>query len=125
MTPAPNPAAPNYAPNQPIGELANAIDQTFGSFGEFKTKFTEAGMKRFGSGWVWLVWTRRKKLDIRTTPNQDAPLLVNEIPILGNDLWEHAYYLKYQNRRAEYLDAWWQVINWPIANDRYRQQAIG
>jgi Fe-Mn family superoxide dismutase len=115
--------APN-AGGAPIGALADAVKQTFGSFDEFKRQFNDAGAKRFGSGWVWLVRDRLGKLAITSTPNQDSPFMVNNFPIMGNDVWEHAYYLKYQNRRNEYLDAWWNVVNWEAVNQRYLQ-AIG
>jgi superoxide dismutase, Fe-Mn family len=115
--------APN-AGGEPTGKLAKAIVKTFGSFAEFKTQFQDAGMKRFGSGWVWLAITRRGDLAITSTPNQDNPCMVSDKPILGNDLWEHAYYLTYQNRRAEYLTQWWNVVNWTVVNDRY-EKAIG
>jgi Fe-Mn family superoxide dismutase len=99
----------------PTGDLAKAIDNNFGSFDAFKEKFANAGMTRFGSGWAWLI-VKDGKLEISSTPNQDNPLMdVAEVkgqPILGVDVWEHAYYLKYQNRRAEYLTAFWNVVNW-------------
>jgi superoxide dismutase, Fe-Mn family len=104
---------------KPTGQLAAAIDNTFGSFDKFKQAFETAGTKRFGSGWVWLVKTPQGQLEITTTPNQDSPLTEGALPILGNDLWEHAYYLKYQNRRPEYLKAWWNVVNWPKADQRF------
>ncbi len=107
--------------SEPIGELATAITKDFGSIEEFKKQFVEAGMQRFGSGWVWLAITRKGNLAISTTPNQDNPCMVSDIPILGNDLWEHAYYLTYQNRRAEYLAQWWNVVNWTAVNDRYKK----
>jgi Fe-Mn family superoxide dismutase len=105
---------------EPTGAIGDAIKGTFGSFADFQTAFNEAGTKRFGSGWVWLVRTKGGKLEILSTPNQDSPLLseYNSYPILGNDVWEHAYYLKYQNKRADYLKAWWNVINWTAVNDR-------
>jgi superoxide dismutase, Fe-Mn family len=103
----------------PTGAIAAAITKTFGSFAEFKKQFNEAGMKRFGSGWVWLVRSKTGKLQVMTMANQDNPLLEGLFPIMGNDLWEHAYYLLYQNRRADYLDAWWNVVNWPEVNNRY------
>jgi superoxide dismutase, Fe-Mn family len=103
----------------PTGEIATAITQTFGNFTNFKQQFNEAGMKRFGSGWAWLVRTPAGKLQVMTTANQDSPLLEGFFPIMGNDLWEHAYYLLYQNRRADYLEAWWNVINWSEVNKRY------
>lgn len=101
-------------PTEPSGDLAKALKDVFSSFDNFKAKFEEAGLKLFGSGWVWLVVTPAKKLEIMTTLNQDTPLSAGALPILGNDVWEHAYYLKYQNRRGEYLKAWWQVVNWDI-----------
>jgi Fe-Mn family superoxide dismutase len=110
--------APNAGGN-PIGALADAINNRFGSFDAFQTQFNDAGNKRFGSGWVWLVRTRLGNLDIITTPNQDSPYMVSNLPILGNDVWEHAYYLTYQNRRADYLQAWWNVVNWEAVNQRY------
>ncbi|MBD3883028.1 superoxide dismutase [Phormidium tenue FACHB-886] len=103
------------------GELAEAIDSTFGSADQFKQKFVEAGVKQFGSGWVWLVLDGDRKLQITSTPNQDSPITAGHLPILGNDVWEHAYYLKYQNRRPEYLNAWWNVVNWQEVNRRYQQ----
>lgn len=110
---------------QPVGELAKAIDQTFGGFASFQEKFTQAAMGRFGSGWAWLIW-KNGQLLITSTPNQDNPLMdvVEEaargIPILGLDVWEHAYYLKYQNRRADYIKAWWNVVNWEEAEKNFR-----
>jgi Fe-Mn family superoxide dismutase len=113
--------APN-AGGKPSGKLAESIDADFGSFDAFKEKFTAAGMGRFGSGWAWLV-EQDGKLLISSTPNQDNPLMdvaeVKGTPILGVDVWEHAYYLKYQNRRPEYLAAFWNVINWQEVNKRY------
>ena len=109
------------AGGEPIGELATAIVKDVGSIDDFKKQFVEAGMQRFGSGWVWLAITRKGNLAISSTPNQDNPLMVSGIPILGNDLWEHAYYLTYQNRRAEYLAQWWNVVNWNAVNDRYKK----
>ena len=103
----------------PEGELAAAIDDTFGSFADFKTKFEAAGVARFGSGWVWLI-EDAGALSIVSTANQDSPVTDGKKVILGNDVWEHAYYLKYQNRRPEYLSAWWNVVNWEKA-----QQAFG
>ncbi|MCY7392625.1 MAG: superoxide dismutase [Leptolyngbyaceae cyanobacterium CAN_BIN12] len=103
----------------PTGAIASVIQQSFGSFDTFKQQFNEAGMKRFGSGWAWLVRTKDGKLQIISTANQDSPLLEGSYPIMGNDLWEHAYYLLYQNRRADYLTAWWNVINWDEVNKRY------
>jgi superoxide dismutase, Fe-Mn family len=101
----------------PTGEIASRIQAQFGSFDAFKTQFNEAGTKLFGSGWVWLV-NRQGKLEIITTSNQDSPISQGLYPIMGNDVWEHAYYLNYQNRRVDYLSAWWNVINWTEVNTR-------
>ncbi|MBF2002781.1 MAG: superoxide dismutase [Synechococcales cyanobacterium M58_A2018_015] len=112
------------APNSggtPSGELATALDQTFGSFDAFKQQFNQAGAGQFGSGWVWLAMNPQGQLQIVTTSNQDSPILENLYPILGNDVWEHAYYLQYQNRRPEYLDRWWNVVNWPEVERRFAQ----
>ena len=106
---------------EPTGDIANAITSTFGSFDAFKTAFNDAGVKQFGSGWAWLTLGQDGKLQISSTPNQDSPLLNGVYPILGNDVWEHAYYLKYQNRRPEYLSNWWNVVNWDEINKRYAQ----
>lgn len=105
---------------QPVGEIAQAINQTFSSFDNFKQQFNEAGASRFGSGWVWLVRNLQGQLQITTTPNQDNPIMEGSFPILGNDIWEHAYYLRYQNRRAEYLTNWWNVVNWQEVNRRFQ-----
>ena len=108
---------------EPTGVLADAIHSTFGSFADFKTKVSEAGATRFGSGWAWLIVTPDKKLAVTSTPNQDNPLMdiaeVKGTPVLGIDVWEHAYYLKYQNRRPEYLAAIWNVINWNHVSELY------
>jgi Fe-Mn family superoxide dismutase len=96
---------------EPTGPLAEAIKSTFTDFATFKTKIKEAGLARFGSGWSWLVLANGK-LQIVSTANQDSPLMSGQTPILGVDVWEHAYYLRYQNRRADYLEAWWKVVNW-------------
>jgi Fe-Mn family superoxide dismutase len=108
---------------EPTGALADAIKSTFGSFADFKTKLSEAGATRFGSGWAWLIVTADKKLAITSTPNQDSPLMdiaeVKGTPVLGIDVWEHAYYLKYQNRRPDYLAAIWNVINWNHVAELY------
>lgn len=103
----------------PTGAIATAINTNFGSFDKFKTQFNEAGTKVFGSGWAWLVRSKDGKLQIISTPNQDNPIVQGLYPIMGNDVWEHAYYLKYQNRRPEYLSAWWNVINWAEVNQRF------
>jgi Fe-Mn family superoxide dismutase len=103
----------------PSGPLAEAITKAFGSFKDFKTKFNDAGLKQFGSGWAWLVGNRSGELQVISTPNQDSPISQGLYPIMGNDVWEHAYYLKYNNRRGEYLDAWWNVVNWDEINKRF------
>lgn len=107
----------------PKGALLDAINSAFGNFEEFKTKFTQAGATRFGSGWAWLIVGADKKLAISSTPNQDNPLMdiaeVKGTPILGMDVWEHAYYLKYQNRRPDYMGAFFNVINWDAVAERY------
>ncbi len=106
---------------EPTGNLASAIQQVFGSFDAFKTAFNDAGTKRFGSGWAWLVLDTNGKLQVISTANQDSPLMSGMYPVMGNDVWEHAYYLKYQNRRPEYLNAWWNVVNWDAIAHRYEQ----
>ena len=106
---------------EPTGELASAITSTFGSFDAFKAAFNDAGTKRFGSGWAWLVADRSGGLQVISTANQDSPLTDGLYPVMGNDVWEHAYYLKYQNRRPEYLAAWWNVLNWDEIAKRYSQ----
>lgn len=103
----------------PSGELAKELDATFGSFAEFKAKLKTAGLGRFGSGWAWLIANRDGSLAIVSTPNQDNPLMEGKYAILGVDVWEHAYYLNYQNRRADYLDAWWSVVNWDVVAKLY------
>jgi superoxide dismutase, Fe-Mn family len=110
------------AGGEPSGPLADEIRKTFGSFDEFKTKFNDAGVKQFGSGWVWLVRGNDNKLQIISTPNQDNPLMQGLWPIMGNDLWEHAYYLKYKNARADYLKAWWAVANWKEIEKRFQKR---
>lgn len=109
----------------PKGELLDAINAAFGSFEEFKTKFSEAGATRFGSGWAWLSVGTDKKLVVSSTPNQDSPLMdiveVKGTPILGMDVWEHAYYLKYQNRRPDYIAAFWNVVNWDAVAELYKK----
>ncbi|WP_009634185.1 superoxide dismutase [Synechocystis sp. PCC 7509] len=109
--------APN-AGGEPTGAIAQAISENFGDFESFKQKFNDAGTKQFGSGWVWLVRTNDGKIEITSSPNQDNPMSGGHFPIMGNDVWEHAYYLKYQNRRAEYLKQWWNVVNWDEVNNR-------
>ena len=103
---------------EPSGDLASAIKSAFGSFADFKTKFTQAGITRFGSGWAWLL-LRDGKLVVESTANQDNPIMDGGKPILGLDVWEHAYYLKYQNRRPDYIEAWWNTVNWAQAADNY------
>jgi len=103
----------------PSGELASAINATFTDFNNFKAKIKEAALGRFGSGWAWLVKDPAGKLSILSTANQDSPLMQGLTPILGIDVWEHAYYLRYQNRRADYVDAWWNVVNWNEVAKRF------
>ena len=103
---------------EPSGDLGGAINSAFGSFADFKTKFAAAGATRFGSGWAWLL-LRDGKLAIESTANQDNPVMDGGKPILGLDVWEHAYYLKYQNRRPDYIEAWWNTVNWSQAADNY------
>ena len=104
----------------PIGNLASAINSTFQSFDNFKQQVTTAGTGRFGSGWAWLV-KRGQKLEVISTANQDSPIMEGAFPVIGGDVWEHAYYLKYQNRRPDYLAAWWNVVNWKVAEDRFNR----
>ena len=103
---------------EPKGELQQAINSAFGSFAEFKTKFNQAATTRFGSGWAWLQ-IKGGKLGIESYPNQDNPLMSGAKPVMGLDVWEHAYYLKYQNRRPEYIEAWWNVVNWDAIAEQY------
>ena len=112
-----NPAGKQSAP---VGNLASAINSTIGGFDKFKEQFKAAATGRFGSGWAWLV-KRGQKIEIISTANQDSPIMEGAFPILGLDVWEHAYYLKYQNRRPDYVDAWWNVLNWKIAEDRFNR----
>ncbi|MDQ3697009.1 MAG: superoxide dismutase [Gemmatimonadota bacterium] len=98
---------------EPGGDVGDAIKESFGDFAKFKEQFAAAATGRFGSGWAWLVAERGGKLSIQSTPNQDTPAMEGKRAILGLDVWEHAYYLKYQNRRADYISAWWNVVNWP------------
>ncbi len=109
------------AGGEPKGELADAIAQTFGSFQQFKEQFSAAAAGVFGSGWAWLVLDQAGKLQIITRPNQDSPYMDNLYPVMGIDVWEHAYYLKYQNRRPEYIANWWNVVNWDAVAQRYRE----
>jgi Fe-Mn family superoxide dismutase len=104
---------------EPKGELANAINAAFGNFAGFKDKLTQAGMTRFGSGWAWLIVGKDGKLAVTSTANQDNPVMEGAKPVMGVDVWEHAYYLKYQNLRKNYLDAWWNVVNWDEVSARY------
>jgi Fe-Mn family superoxide dismutase len=106
------------AGGEPKGDLAAAISSSFGSFAEFKTRFAAAGMGRFGSGWAWLV-IKDGKLGIESTPNQDNPIMSGGKPVFGLDVWEHAYYLKYQNKRADYIEAWWNVVDWNAIAGHY------
>jgi superoxide dismutase, Fe-Mn family len=108
---------------EPAGPLAEAIGKTFGGFTQFKEQFAKACVGRFGSGWAWLTLDRSGTLAIESTPNQDTPLMTGKLPILGCDVWEHAYYLKYQNRRPDYVTAWWNVVNWSEVGKRYEQVA--
>ena len=103
----------------PTGAIAEAINKTFGDFTQFQETLNDAGVKQFGSGWTWLA-LGPGGLQVLSTPNQDSPISQGLQPIMGNDVWEHAYYLKYQNRRAEYLKAWWNVVNWAEVNKRYQ-----
>ncbi len=115
----------NLSPNggdKPTGELAAAIDDAFGSFDDFKSKFEAAGAGQFGSGWAWLVLDNGA-LAVTSTPNQDNPISSGQIPLLGNDVWEHAYYLKYQNKRPDYLKAWWNTVDWTEIGERYKAES--
>jgi len=105
---------------EPEGQLKAAIDDTFGSLDDLKSAVNDAGVKRFGSGWTWLVWDGTG-LAVLSTPNQDSPIMEDKTPLLGIDVWEHAYYLTYQNRRPDYLNAWWNVVNWPEVARRYEE----
>lgn len=105
---------------KPKGAIAQAIQKDFGSFEAFQTEFTKAGSKVFGSGWVWLVLDKSGKLQVVNLPNQDSPIMQGFSPIMGNDVWEHAYYLKYRNNRGEYLKQWWNVVNWEEVNRRFQ-----
>jgi Fe-Mn family superoxide dismutase len=103
---------------EPSGALAEAIDAAFGGFDDFKQTVVQNGVTRFGSGWTWLVWNG-SGLEAYSTPNQDSPLIEGHVPLLGNDVWEHAYYLTYRNRRPEYLEAWWNVVDWDAVAARF------
>ncbi len=103
---------------EPSGELADAINEKFGSFSDFQAKFKEAGVNRFGSGWAWLVYDG-SGVDVTSTANQDNPLMEGQTPLLGCDVWEHAYYLKYQNKRPDYIDAWWNTVDWDKVAERF------
>lgn len=107
------------AQGKPAGKFLEEIEKAFGSFADFQTKFNEAGTKRFGSGWVWLVKNKEGKLEIISTANQDNPMSEGHTPVMGNDVWEHAYYLQYKNVRPDYLKAWWNVVNWPEVEHRF------
>jgi Fe-Mn family superoxide dismutase len=109
------------AGGNPIGNIGQAINSTFGSFDTFKEKFNAAGVGRFGSGWAWLI-RKGSGIEIISTANQDSPLMEGNFPIMGCDVWEHAYYLKYQNRRPDYLAAWWNVVNWPEIEKRFNSK---
>jgi Fe-Mn family superoxide dismutase len=104
----------------PTGVIADSITEKFGSFDKFKEEFIKAATTRFGSGWAWLVLDQNKELMIYSTPNQDSPLMDGNTPVLGLDVWEHAYYLKYQNKRPDYINAFWNVVNWDEVNNRYQ-----
>ena len=108
---------------KPTGELAKKIDEDFGSFDAFKEQFEAAAKGQFGSGWAWLGIKPDGTLHIHGTPNQDSPVMSGHKPVLGIDVWEHAYYLKYQNKRPDYVSAWWNVVNWDEADRRYRNYA--
>ena len=108
------------AGGNPSGKISDEINATFSSFDKFKEEFTNAGLNRFGSGWAWLVFNNGK-LEVYSTANQDSPLMENKTPILGVDVWEHGYYLLYQNRRADYLKAWWNVVNWKQVNELFEK----
>ena len=109
---------------KPSGPLADDINKTFGDFAKFQAQLKQAGVSRFGSGWAWLVLAGGK-LQVISTPNQDSPLMNGQVPILGVDVWEHAYYLKYQNKRPDYIDAWWNTLNWSAIAERYSQSKAG
>ena len=114
------PATGQGGANKPAGKLAEAIDKAFGSFDAFKQQFAEAAKTRFGSGWAWLV-KEGDQLKVTSTANQDSPVMFGQMPLLGLDVWEHAYYLKYQNRRPDYVEAWWNVVNWDDVTARFER----
>jgi Fe-Mn family superoxide dismutase len=109
---------------KPSGPLADEISKTFGDFGAFQQQLKQAGVGRFGSGWAWLVWADGK-LQVINTPNQDSPYMKAQAPVMGVDVWEHAYYLKYQNKRPDYIDAWWNVVNWNAVGERFAKAKAG
>ena len=110
---------------EPTGAIAKLIQGAFGNFKDFQAKFNDAGAKQFGSGWVWLAGKPSGEVQVISTPNQDSPISQGLFPIMGNDVWEHAYYLKYQNKRADYLDAWWNVVNWSTVAKRFSEAREG
>ena len=113
-------AGSSAAGKEPTGTLANEIKTAFGDFAQFTEAFTKAAVGVFGSGWAWLVVDKDGKLVVTSTANQDNPLTNQQKPVLGLDVWEHAYYLKYQNKRPDYIDAWWNVINWDVVEEKYQ-----
>jgi Fe-Mn family superoxide dismutase len=115
-------ASSNGGGGEPMGKVGSAITKTFGSFAQFQEKFSASGVGRFGSGWVWLI-ASNGSVAIVDTPNQDTPLMEGRTPVLGLDVWEHAYYLKYQNLRPDYIKAWWNVVNWKEVERRFSQAA--
>ena len=107
---------------EPVGEVAKKITEKYGDFEAFKEEFNKKGAGQFGSGWVWLVSDKEGNIDVVATPNQNCPISCGKVVLLGNDVWEHAYYLKYQNRRADYLKEWWKVVNWDVVEARYQKR---
>jgi Fe-Mn family superoxide dismutase len=105
--------------DQPVSTVREKIHETWSSFNNFKEEFSKVALSHFGSGWAWLIVDNSGSIQIYSTPNQDSPLMKNHYPILGLDVWEHAYYLKYQNKRAEYINAWWNVVNWDVVSEMY------